>query len=185
MDSNLGVSPWTVLAEGIDVHTGIGVGWGTFVISLVVLVLWIPLREKPGLGTLANAVLIALSLGVTAAILPSPEQLGWRVTEVVGGIALIGLGSGFYLTSGLGPGPRDGWMTGLHHRTGVAVTIIRFSIEVTVLAAGWALGGTVGVGTVAFALLIGPSVGYGLGFAAWVGHGSGETPSEDAPGTEA
>ncbi len=186
VDSNLGVSPWTVLAEGLDVHTGMGVGWGTFVISLVVLLLWIPLRERPGLGTISNAVIIALSLGVTAAILPTPEGVSWRVAEVATGILLIGIGSGFYLTTGLGPGPRDGWMTGVHNRTGLPVSVVRLSIEVVVLGAGWLLGGTVGIGTVAFALLIGPSVGYGLRMASRIsGDHGGQLPTEDAPATEA
>jgi uncharacterized membrane protein YczE len=188
VDSTLGVSPWTVLAEGVDVRTGIGIGWGTFAISVVVLLLWIPLRERPGFGTIANAVVIAVALGATAAVLPQPTALGWQAAEVIAGIALIGLGSGFYLTAGMGPGPRDGWMTGLHHRTGWPVTVIRLSIELAVLGAGWLLGGTVGVGTVAFALFIGPSVGYGLRLAGRLGRGdgiSGAIATEDAPGTEA
>ena len=185
VDSQLGVSPWTVLAEGVDVQSGIGIGWGTFVISLVVLLLWIPLKERPGLGTLANAVVIALSLGVMATVLPTPDATWARSAEVVGGIALIGLGSGLYLTCGLGPGPRDGWMTGLHQRTGAPVAAVRALIEITVLVGGWLLGGTVGVGTVAFAVFIGPSVGYGLRLAARVGGTGAETSSQDAPGTEA
>jgi len=185
VDSQLGVSPWTVLAQGVYEQTGIGIGWATFLISLAVLLLWIPLRERPGLGTLSNAVVIALALGVTAPLLPQPNAVEWQVAEVLGGIALIGLGSGLYLTCGLGPGPRDGWMTGVHQRTGVPIAAVRASIEVTVLAAGWALGGTVGIGTVAFALLIGPSVGYGLRLVDRVG-GTGTTlTSQDAPATDA
>jgi uncharacterized protein len=185
VDSGLGVSPWTVLAEGVYVKTGIGIGWATFLISVCVLVLWIPLRERPGLGTLANAVVVALALGLTAPLLPQPEALGWRAIEVIGGIALIGLGSGLYLTCGLGPGPRDGWMTGLHRRTGVSVAVVRAVIELAVLAAGWTLGGTVGVGTVAFALFIGPSVGYGLRLVDRVG-GTGTTiTSSDVPASDA
>ncbi len=185
VDSQLGVSPWTVLAEGVDLQTGIGIGWATFFISLTVLVLWVPLRERPGLGTLANAVVIALALGLTAPVLPSPETVGWQALEVVAGIALIGLGSGLYLTCGLGPGPRDGWMTGLHQRTGLPVAAVRVLIEVSVLLAGWVLGGTVGLGTVAFALFIGPSVGYGLRLADWVGGTGTALTSADAPATEA
>lgn len=185
VDSSLGVSPWTVLAQGLDLQTSMGIGWATLLISTLVLLLWIPLRERPGLGTVANAVVIALALGVTAPLLPSPDALGWQVAEVLGGIALIGLGSGLYLTCGLGPGPRDGWMTGVHDRTGVPVALVRVLIEVIVLVVGWALGGTVGAGTVAFALLIGPSVGYGLRLAARVG-GTGRTVvTEDAPATDA
>lgn len=162
VDAALGNAPWTVLAQGISVRTGIAIGLATFLISVVVLLMWIPLRERPGLGTIANAVIIALALQVMIGVLPTPESTGWRLAQVIGGIALVGLGSGLYLTTNLGPGPRDGLMTGLHERTGIAVTPVRLSIEIVVLAAGWILGGTVGVGTVLFALLIGPSVGYGL-----------------------
>ena len=185
VDSGLGVSPWTVLAQGVDSQSGIGIGWATFGISVFVLLLWIPLREKPGLGTLANAILIAVALGVTAPLLPEPTQPAWQVAEVIGGIALIGLGSGLYLTCGLGPGPRDGWMTGMHQRTGVPVAVVRASIELTVLVLGWALGGTVGIGTIAFALLIGPSVGYGLRLADHVGGTGASLLSRDAPATDA
>lgn len=162
VDAALGNAPWTVLAQGISVRTGIAIGLATFLISAVVLLMWIPLRERPGLGTIANAVIIALALQVMIGVLPTPESTGWRLAQVIGGIALVGLGSGLYLTTNLGPGPRDGLMTGLHERTGIAVTPVRLSIEIVVLAAGWVLGGTVGIGTVLFALLIGPSVGYGL-----------------------
>jgi uncharacterized membrane protein YczE len=185
VDADLGVSPWTVLAQGLDQQSGIGIGMATFVISAAVLLLWLPLRERPGLGTVANAVLIALALGVTTPLLPQPEALPWQVAEVLVGIALIGLGSGLYLTCGLGPGPRDGWMTGLHHRSGMPVALVRVMIEVTVLGLGWALGGTVGLGTVAFALLIGPSVGYGLKLVDHVS-GTGRTvTSVDAPASDA
>jgi uncharacterized membrane protein YczE len=185
VDSQLGVSPWTVLAEGVYEQTGIGIGWATFLISLVVLLLWIPLRERPGLGTISNAVIIALALGVTAPLLPQPDAVGWQVAEVLGGIALIGLGSGLYLTCGLGPGPRDGWMTGVHQRTGVPIAAVRALIEISVLAAGWALGGTVGIGTVAFAMLIGPSVGYGLRLVDRLGGTGATLTSQDAPATDA
>jgi uncharacterized membrane protein YczE len=169
VDADLGVSPWTVLAQGIGKHLGIGIGWATFLISVVVLLLWIPLRETPGLGTLANAVIIALALGVTVPLLPTPSAVGWQLLEVFAGVALIGTGSGLYLTTGLGPGPRDGLMTGIHHKTGVRVYAVRLCLEVVVLGVGWLLGGTVGVGTAVFALLVGPSVGYGLAIAAHLG----------------
>lgn len=169
IDSALGVSPWTVLAQGSARQTGTGVGLATFAVSVVVLLLWVPLRQRPGLGTLANAVVIAVSLGVSVAVLPGPDAVGWRIAEVLLGIVLIGVGSGFYLTTGMGPGPRDGLMTGLHQRTGMAVTPVRLAIEVAVLVGGWLLGGTVGVGTVLFALLVGPAVGYGLGLAGRLG----------------
>ena len=185
VDSSLGVSPWTVLAQGVDLQTGMGIGWATFVISALVLLLWVPLRERPGLGTVANAVLIALALGVTAPLLPQPDAPLLQGAEVLGGIVLIGLGSGLYLTCGLGPGPRDGWMTGLHHRTGIPVAAVRAMIELTVLVLGWALGGTVGMGTVAFALLIGPSVGYGLKLVDRVGGTGRSIASDEAPATDA
>lgn len=169
VDGALGVSPWTVLAQGIGKHLGIGIGWATFLISALVLLLWIPLREKPGLGTLSNAVVVALALGVTVPLLPTPDGLGWQLAEVIAGVALIGVGSGLYLTTGLGPGPRDGLMTGIHHKTGVRVYVVRLCMEVVVLAVGWLLGGTVGVGTAIFALLVGPAVGYGLAIAAHLG----------------
>jgi len=169
IDAGLGVSPWIVLAQGSARQTGTGIGLATFLISVVVLLLWIPLRQKPGLGTLANAVVIAVSISVAVAVLPEPDAVGWRLAEVLLGIVLIGIGSGFYLTTGMGAGPRDGLMTGLHQRTGVAVTPVRLAIEVAVLGTGWLLGGTVGVGTVLFALLVGPAVGYGLGLAGRLG----------------
>jgi uncharacterized membrane protein YczE len=166
VDGDLGVSPWTVLAQGLAKHLGIGIGWATFLISVGVLLAWWPLREKPGLGTLSNAVVIALALGVTVPLLPSPEAFGWQLAEVIAGIALIGTGSGLYLTTGLGPGPRDGLMTGIHDRTGLPVAAVRLGLEVAVLGVGWVLGGTVGLGTLLFAVLIGPTVGYGLALAA-------------------
>ena len=185
VDSTLGVSPWTVLAQGVDNKSGIGIGVATFAISVGVLLLWIPLRERPGLGTLANAVVIALSLGVTVPLLPTPSAFGWQLVEVVTGIAIIGIGSGLYLTTGLGPGPRDGWMTGIHRRTGLPVVGVRLGIELGVLLAGWLLGGVVGLGTVLFAVLIGPAVGYGLALAGAMGGRAASLPTDDAPGTEA
>ncbi len=162
MVSDLGNGPWTVLAQGLTVRTPVSIGVATFVISAVVLLLWIPLRERPGLGTIANAIVIAGALQVGVHFIPHPDPLWLRLAFVFAGIALIGLGSGLYLTTNLGPGPRDGWMTGLHIRYGWPVSRVRLGIEVTVLIFGWLLGGTVGLGTVLFALLIGPSVGWGL-----------------------
>ena len=160
--AELGNGPWTVLAEGVTIRTPLSIGSATFVISIIVLALWIPLREKPGLGTIANAVVIAAALQVGVWFLPHPEPLWLRLIFVFTGVALIGLGSGLYLTTNMGPGPRDGWMTGIHHRFGIPVARVRLGIEVSVLILGWLLGGTVGLGTVVFALLIGPSVGWGL-----------------------
>jgi uncharacterized membrane protein YczE len=157
----------------------------TFLISLAVLVLWIPLRERPGLGTIANAVLIAAALQVGVVVLPAPDPALLRLLFVLGGIALIGVGSGLYLTTNLGPGPRDGWMTGIHVRTGWPVSAVRLGIEVSVLVLGWLLGGTVGIGTVLFALLVGPFVGYGLRAAGAIGGTTRSVDDESSPETEA
>lgn len=185
VDARLGVSPWTVLAQGIGLRVDIGIGLATFLVSVVILLLWIPLREKPGLGTVANAVVIAVALGITVSVLPTPDAIGWRLAEVLAGIGLIGVGSGLYLTTGMGPGPRDGWMTGINRRTGAPITAVRLVIEVTVLAVGWLLGGTIGVGTVFFALLVGPAVGYGLALAERIGGATGRLPADGMPPTEA
>ena len=167
--SGLGVSPWTVLAEGMSTRLPISIGLATLMVSGLVLLLWIPLRERPGLGTIANAIVIALALQIGITVIPTPPHLAVQLAFVLGGIAAIGVGSGFYLSTHLGPGPRDGWMTGIHLRTGWPVSAVRLGIEVVVLAAGWLLGGTVGIGTVMFALLVGPAVGYGLMLTGFIG----------------
>jgi len=182
----LGVSPWTVLAQGVGSHLGIGVGWATFVISGVVLLLWIPIKERPGFGTIANAIIIALALGVGVDVLPTPHTWVPQLAMAFAGIATIGIGSGLYLTTNLGPGPRDGWMTGIHHRTGWPVAGVRLGIEIVALTIGWLLGGHVGVGTVLFALLIGPSVAYGLKIVGVLAGRPTETePDEDFPELDA
>jgi len=160
--ADLGVGPWTVLAQGISTKAPIDIGVATFLISLTVLLVWIPLRERPGLGTIANAIVIATALQVMSSAIPHPENPAVRIVVVIVGIGFVGIGSGLYLTTNLGPGPRDGMMTGIHYKTGWPVSAVRLGIEVTVLVIGWFLGGTVGIGTVLFALLIGPFVGYGL-----------------------
>ena len=167
--SGLGVSPWTVLAQGLSVVLPMNIGAATFLVSAVVLLLWIPLRERPGLGTVANALVIAVALQVGVTVLPQPGHWPGQLAFVLGGIALVGLGSGLYLTTDLGPGPRDGWMTGVHQRTGWPVARVRLGIEISVLTLGWLLGGTVGLGTVLFAVLIGPAVAQGLAIARVLG----------------
>lgn len=162
LTAGLGNSPWTVLAEGIAGRTPLSVGAATLLVSLVVLLGWIPLRERPGLGTICNVVVISVAIDVMLLLVPAPAALPARAVLVLGGVALVGLGSGLYLTAALGPGPRDGWMTGLHRRTGWPLWRVRLGIEGAVLAAGWLLGGTVGLGTVAYALLVGPAVAIGL-----------------------
>lgn len=183
--SDLGNGPWTVMAQGLSLRTGLSIGWTTFIISVSVLLLWIPLRERPGLGTIANAVVIALALQVGVSFLPHPSNVALQLVTVIVGIALIGLGSGLYLTTNLGPGPRDGWMTGVHRRTGWPIYGVRLGIEVIVVIIGWLLGGTVGLGTVLFALLIGPSVGYGLMTVGALAGATTTTSSDDDPGLEA
>ncbi len=155
--SELGNSPWTVFAEGVAVQTPLSIGAATVATSFVLLLLWIPLRERPGLGTVANAIVVGVVIDVVVASV-GRAPLGVRVAELLGGIALVGVGSGFYLGAALGPGPRDGLMTGLHRITGRPIALLRGAIEVTALVVGALLGGTVGFGTVAFALLVGPAV---------------------------
>jgi len=156
--SDLGNSPWTVLAEGVGQHTAIGVGAATVLLSVLILAAWIPLRQRPGLGTILNALLVGVALGLVLEVVSTPDELVWRYALVAAGIALVGLGSGLYLGTRLGAGPRDGLMLGLHRRTGVSVRLVRTLLEVSVVAAGVLLGGTAGIGTLAFALLIGPAV---------------------------
>ena len=160
--SGLGNSPWTVLAEGLSVHTPLGVGSATIVISGLVLLAWIPLRQRPGLGTIANAIVVGWVLGLVLAATGDLSGVVSRWSGLLGGIALVGLGSGFYLGAALGPGPRDGLMTGLHRRTGRPVAAVRAAIEVSAVIVGAALGGTIGIGTLVFAVLIGPAVAGGL-----------------------
>ena len=160
--ADLGVGPWTVLAQGVSTRTPLDLGAATFLISVLVLLVWIPLKERPGLGTIANAIVIATALQFMSSVIPHPENPVIRIGAVLLGLALAGIGSGLYLTTNLGPGPRDGMMTGIHQRTGWPVARVRLGIEVIVLVIGWFLGGTVGLGTVLFAILIGPFVGYGL-----------------------
>ena len=163
VESALGNSPWTVLAEGASDQTGLGIGTTTVGISFLVLAMWIPLRERPGLGTVSNAVVVGVALGVTVELVPEVEGLTLRVAEVAAGIAIVAIGSGLYLMTRLGAGPRDGLMLGLHRRTGRSVRLVRTAIESSVVALGFALGGTVGLGTLAFAFGIGPAVQAALG----------------------
>jgi uncharacterized membrane protein YczE len=166
IQANIGNAPWTVLAEGVTLKTNLSIGWATFFISVFVLLLWIPLRERPGFGTLSNIVLIATFIQLGTMIFPEVNSLPAGIAYDLIGIALVGFGSALYITCGLGPGPRDGAMTGIHQRTGIRVGRVRMGIEVTVLLAGWSLGGTVGLGTALFALLIGQSVAIFLGLVA-------------------
>lgn len=178
--AGLGVSPWTVFAQGISRQAGIGIGWSTFTVSLMVLLLWIPLKQMPGLGTLLNAILIAAALELSLPYLPQPESLMTRLMVIVLGILLVGIGSGMYLIAHLGPGPRDGLMTGLQRLTNYPIAWVRLSIECSVVVFGWLLGGSVGLGTLLFAAGIGPAVSVGLYL---VGSLSGASFAE-APGKQ-
>lgn len=154
-----GATPWTVFAQGLSLHTHWSLGWSTAAISVVVLLGWLPLRERPGLGTIANLVIIAYVLNLVSTTLAVPHAPWLKIVYIVGAVVAIGAGSALYLTTGLGPGPRDGLMTGLHRRLGVSVVYVRLSLEAGVLVAGWFMGGTVGVGTAFFAATIGFSIG--------------------------
>ena len=156
--AGVGNTPWTVLAEGIALMTDRTIGQATFFVSVAVLLLWIPLREKPGIGTILNAILIAVAIEYMLPVLPTPEGGLESLLQVIGGIALVGIGSGIYLTANLGPGPRDGWMTGMRRVSGYPIGNVRAAIEISVVVIGWTLGGTVGIGTVIFAVMIGPTV---------------------------
>ena len=163
IQSEIGNAPWSVLAQGISSKLEITMGWSTFAISTLVLLLWIPLKEKPGFGTLANIAIIAIAIQVGVTIFPSQNSYPLGILYCLLGIAMVGIGSSLYITCGLGPGPRDGLMTALHNKTGVRIGRVRLAIEGTVLVAGALLGGTVGLGTLLFATLIGQSIAISLG----------------------
>jgi uncharacterized membrane protein YczE len=156
--ANLGLGPWDVFHQGIADRTGLSIGIIVNLTAVVVLLLWIPLRQRPGLGTLSNVVLVGLFTDATLALLATPDNLALRVAMLVAGILSNAVATALYVGAGLGPGPRDGLMTGLAAR-GHSIRLVRTSIEVAVLAIGWLLGGSVGVGTVLYALTIGPLVG--------------------------
>lgn len=170
IQAGIGNAPWTVFAEGLTYKTGMSIGFATFVISVFVLLLWIPLNERPGFGTISNIVLIATFIELGTHIFPEANSFAVGIIYNFIGISLVDIGSALYITCGLGPGPRDGAMTGLHYRTGVRVGRVRMAIEVTVLAIGFLMGGTVGVGTALFALFIGQSVAISLGILARLTH---------------
>lgn len=158
VQAGLGVDPWTVLAEGVSRLSGLGVGWVTNLLGVAVLLAWIPLRQSPGVGTLANIALVGTSMQLVLDVLPPAETLLARVSLLLGGVVLVAVASGLYIGAHFGPGPRDGLMTGLHARTGAPIWACRLTVEGSVLAIGWMLGGTVGIGTVVFAVCIGPLV---------------------------
>ena len=166
IQSGLGNAPWSVLAQGISLKSGLSIGTSTLIIGALVLSLWIPLKERPGFGTLSNILIISLFIEIATNIFPKQEDLVPGLIFTLVGIAMVGIGSALYITCGLGPGPRDGAMTGLHQRTGVRVGRVRLALEVLVSIAGALLGGTLGLGTLLFALLIGQSVAISFGLLA-------------------
>jgi uncharacterized membrane protein YczE len=163
IQSSIGNSPWSVFAQGLSLQTPLSIGQSTAVTSVAVLLLWIPLKQKPGFGTLANIAVISIFIQIGVDHIPVLDSnFALQLIYVLLGIGLVGFGSAIYITCGLGPGPRDGLMTSLHARTGVRISRVRLSIEVCVLIAGSALGGTVGLGTAMFALFIGNSIATSL-----------------------
>ena len=154
--AGLGLNPWDVLHEGLTAHAPWSFGITTAVTGVVVLLAWIPLRQRPGVGTVANVLVIAVAVDAGLAVIPAPSSIWGRVAMLIGGVVLNGVATATYVGARLGPGPRDGLMTGLAARTGWSIRLVRTGIELAVLAVGWTLGGTAGVGTVLYALAIGP-----------------------------
>jgi uncharacterized membrane protein YczE len=176
--ADIGQSPGTVLAQGIQNITGDTIGWTSFYISIGVMFLWIPLKNKVGIGTVLNIIFVSVAIDVMMPFFPSPDSYAVSVVMVIIGILVIGLGSAFYIPSNLGPGPRDGLMTGLHYRTGIPIGRVRFVIEAVFLLAGWLLGGSVGLGTVLVTVLVGEVVAIFFGIVSRV-----SKPTEDTTST--
>jgi len=160
--ANIGVSPWFVLHQGLAFKTGYTIGITTFIVSISVLLLWFPLKQKPGIGTILNAIFISVVIDLSLFILPYPEELLFQIFQVFIGIFIIGIGSGYYLAANLGPGPRDGLMTGINKQTNQSITLVRTFLELSAVGIGFYLGGIVGIGTIIYALGIGFAVSLGL-----------------------
>ena len=160
--ANQGVSPWTVLAQGLSFQFNLSIGVTTFIVSIIVLFFWYPLKQKPGLGTLLNVILISIVIDLSTPILPYPKTLFYQILQSVIAVLIVGIGSGFYLTANLGPGPRDGLMTGLQKLTNKPIALIRTILEVSAVLIGFYFGGVVGIGTLLFAFGIGPAVSLGI-----------------------
>ena len=160
--ANIGVSPWFVLHQGLSFKTGYSIGITTFVVSIIVLLLWFPLKQKPGIATILNAIMISVVIDLSLPFLPQPEDFLLQLFQVIFGILIIGIGSGFYLVANLGPGPRDGLMTGINKQTNLSFSLIRTVLELSAVGLGFYLGGIVGVGTILYAVGIGFSVSLGL-----------------------
>ena len=160
--ASVGMSPWTVLAEGLSITTGLSIGTLTFLISLGVLLLWIPLKQQAGIGTILNAIIVAAVIEWSLPYLPHPETYAMQILQAVLGTLIVGVASGIYLIANLGPGPRDGLMTGCQKATGLPIAWVRVFLEIVVITIGWTLGGTVGIATVIFAIGVGPAVSMGI-----------------------
>ncbi len=182
--AELGLPPWSVLDHGINVHTGIPIGTVSILVGAVVLATWLILRERPGLGTVLNIIVIGLVTDLTLWLLPTTDDLALRVAYLLVGVFIWGPGSGLYIGAGLGPGPRDGLMTGLAARGVGSVRVVRTGLELTALAIGWLLGGSVGIGTLAFALTIGPNVQFFLERLTYRPAGTPEPEPEPEAGLE-
>ena len=156
--SNFGISPWMVLAQGLAIQFEIGIGLSIIVVSFGVLLFWIPLKEKPGIGTFINFFVVAAVIEMTLPFIPYQTDISLKILQVFVGILVIGVGGSIYLIANLGPGPRDGLMTGLSRKTGIPMAYVRNVLEISVVIIGWSLGGTAGVGTVIFAIMIGPVI---------------------------
>ena len=157
-----GASPWSVLAQGISLHVNLSIGMITFLISVSVLILWIPLSQKPGIATILNALIIALMIDLCIKFVPTPSNYYNQLILAIISVITVGIGGGIYLVANLGAGPRDGLMVGLQKKTNLPIALVRATIEITVVSIGWYLGGTVGIGTLLFAFGIGPCVALGL-----------------------
>ena len=157
-----GASPWSVLAQGISLHVDFSIGVLTFIVSSLVLFLWFFLDQKPGIGTIMNIIIISIMIDVSIFYIEAPEIYISKIIMAVIAVLIVGLGSGFYLVANLGPGPRDGLMVGVQRKTNFPIAAVRASIEIIVVAIGWYLGGTVGIGTLLFAFGVGPAVALGL-----------------------
>ncbi len=160
--SSMGNSPWTVLAEGVYLDVGFSIGLITILISVVVLLFWLPLNQKPGIGTILNAIIIGLMIDICIRFVPVPENYISQLILAIVAVLTVGLGGGIYLIANLGPGPRDGLMIGLQKKTNLPIAAVRAFLEISVMSIGWYLGGTVGIGTLLFAFGIGPAVALGL-----------------------
>ena len=160
--ASAGMSPWTVLAEGLSMTTGLSIGALTFIISLGVLLLWVPLKQQAGVGTILNVIIIAAVIEWSLPYLPHPETYAIQIIQAIVGTLLVGIASGIYLIANLGPGPRDGLMTGFQKITNLPIAWVRVLLEITVISMGYALGGTIGLATIIFAFGIGPAVSMSL-----------------------